>query len=285
MYYKTKELAKILGVSEGTIKNWSRKNLISSHRTIGGHRRFSLIDVIKFIKENNIKDIAGFYKIKLDILNHILREDYQNLSDILLEYILKRESSEVEDFLKILLFSIGIYKTFDIIVSRSLNKLGILWETKKIGIDEEHIASSKLIEAIINLKDIFKSEKKINTKIILSSLEGDIHEIPLRTLDFILNYEGFKVIYVGINTPSEEILKTIKREKPKFLVISSVFVIDKRKFEKSIKFLEKSCNEISCILLIGGPIYGEKPKLEKKIYTSYEELISDIKKHIKRRKR
>ncbi|MCS7244909.1 MAG: helix-turn-helix domain-containing protein [candidate division WOR-3 bacterium] len=281
MYYKTKEIAKILGVSEGTIKNWSRKNLIQSHRTIGGHRRFSLLDVIKFIKENNIKDIAGFYKIKLDILNYILKEDYQNLSDILLTYILREEANEVEDFLKILLFSIGIYKTFDIIVSRSLNKLGKFSEARKIGIDEEHIASSKLIEAIINLKNIFKSKKNINTKVILSSLEGDIHEIPLRILDFILNYEGFKVIYVGINTPYEEILKTIKREKPKFLVISSVFVLDRRKFEKSIKFLEESCEEISCILLIGGPIYGEKPKIEKKIYTTYEQLINDIKRRKK----
>lgn len=286
MFLKTKDIAKILGVSEATIKNWSREGLLKFHKTIGGHRRFPIEEVIKFIKENKITDLAGFSNADVNTLTYIIFEDYEELSKQLLDYMLKRSQKEVENLIKIILFSFGIVKAFDLIISKSLFELGMLWEKGEISVDQEHIASSKVIESIINLKNLFEPKRKRKIKFIITSLEGDIHEIPLRIIDFILTYEGYDVIYVGANTPYSDIIKAIEREKPKFLIISAVYITDKKKFEKSINILDKNCKEINCILFIGGPMYGKKPNLRRKIYTSYGELLKDIKNQIyKRRKR
>jgi len=286
MFLKTKDLAKILGVSEATIKNWSREGLLKFHKTIGGHRRFPIEEIVKFIKDNKIIDLAGFSNADVNTLTYIIFEDYEKLSKELLNYMLNKSQKEVENLLKIILFSFGVIKAFDLIISKSLFELGLLWEKGEISVDQEHIASSKIIESIINLKNLFETKKKRKIKFVITSLEGDIHEIPLRIIDFILTYEGYNVIYVGANTPYSDIIKTIEREKPKFLIISAVYIVDKRKFEKSIEILDKSCKEINCILFIGGPMYGKKPNLNKKIYTSYRELLKDIKKQLyKRRKR
>jgi excisionase family DNA binding protein len=286
MFLKTKDLAKILGVSEATIKNWSREGLLKFHKTIGGHRRFPIEEIVKFIKDNKIIDLAGFSNADVNTLTYIIFEDYEELSKELLNYMLNKSQKEVENLLKIILFSFGVIKAFDLIVSKSLSELGLLSEKGEISVDQEHIASSKIIESIINLKNLFEAKKKKKIKLVITSLEGDIHEIPLRIIDFILTYEGYNVIYVGANTPYADIIKTIEREKPNFLIISAVYIIDKRKFEKSIEILDKSCKEINCILFIGGPMYGKKPNLNRKIYTSYKELLKDIKNQLyKRRKR
>ncbi len=286
MFLKTRDIAKILGVSEATIKNWSREGLLKFHKTIGGHRRFPIEEIVKFIKENKIIDIAGFSSADVNTLTYIIFEDYEELSKKLLDYMLNKSQKEVENLLKIILFSFGVVKAFDLIISKSLFELGLLWEKGEISVDQEHIASSKIIESIINLKSLFSARKKKKIKLMITSLYGDIHEIPLRIIDFILTYEGYNVIYVGVNTPYCDIIKAIKREKPKFLIISAVYIVDKRKFEKHINILDKNCKDINCILFIGGPMYGEKPNLNRKVYTSYVELLKDIKTQIyKRRKR
>lgn len=285
MFLKTKELAKILGVSEATIKNWSREGLLKFHKTIGGHRRFPIEEILKFIKENKITDLAGFSNADVNTLTYIIFEDYEQLSKQLLDYMLNRSQKEVENLIKIILFSFGVIEAFDLIISKSLFELGILWEKGEISVDQEHIASSKVIESIINLKNLFSFKKKKKIKFMITSLEGDIHEIPLRIIDFILNYEGYDVVYIGSNTPYSDIIKAIEREKPKFLIISAVYVVDNKKFEKSINILDESCNKINCILFLGGPMYGKKPNLNRKIYTSYGELLKDIKKQIYKRRR
>ncbi len=179
------------------------EELLRTYRTVGRHRRFAITDVIKFIKENNINDAAGFSKADANTLNAILFEDYEKLSDIILESALNRDVEDVKNILQTSLFSLGIYKTFDIVLSRALYKLDLLWESGKIGVDEEHIASSKVAESIIDLKDMFKSENKNDVKVLIASLEG------------------FDIIYVGPNTPYTDLVKAMEHEKPKFLVISA----------------------------------------------------------------
>lgn len=46
--YSTRELAQLWNVSETTIKRWSSSKELSCLKTPGGHRRFSLNDIIKF---------------------------------------------------------------------------------------------------------------------------------------------------------------------------------------------------------------------------------------------
>ncbi len=145
------------------------EELLRTYRTVGRHRRFAITDVIKFIKENNINDAAGFSKADANTLNAILFEDYEKLSDIILESALNRDVEDVKNILQTSLFSLGIYKTFDIVLSRALYKLGLLWESGKIGVDEEHIASFKVAESIIDLKDMFKSENKNDVKVLIAS--------------------------------------------------------------------------------------------------------------------
>lgn len=49
--------AKMLGVAQGTLRNWDRTGMLKSVKTIGGHRRYRLSDLEKFQKgEMCLKD-------------------------------------------------------------------------------------------------------------------------------------------------------------------------------------------------------------------------------------
>ena len=46
--YSTKQLAKMWDVSESTIKRWADAGMLKCRKTIGGHRKFELEDIIEF---------------------------------------------------------------------------------------------------------------------------------------------------------------------------------------------------------------------------------------------
>src|SRR5207253_3107694 len=46
--YSTKELAEMWDVSESTVKRWADAGALPCRKTVGGHRKFELDDVIEF---------------------------------------------------------------------------------------------------------------------------------------------------------------------------------------------------------------------------------------------
>src|ERR1051325_466043 len=51
----TKAVAKLLRVSEATVKRWADSGLLQSEKTVGGHRRFSLNAVAHLRRELGIQ--------------------------------------------------------------------------------------------------------------------------------------------------------------------------------------------------------------------------------------
>ena len=49
-------VAKMLGITTATLRNWDRKGQLKSLRTVGGHRRYRLSDIEK-LQDGNRQEI------------------------------------------------------------------------------------------------------------------------------------------------------------------------------------------------------------------------------------
>jgi len=58
-YLSTSQAAKICNVTRHTIINWVNWGKIKSNKTVGGHRRILKEDLVRFIKDNKIVEIAN----------------------------------------------------------------------------------------------------------------------------------------------------------------------------------------------------------------------------------
>jgi excisionase family DNA binding protein len=63
-YYSTKDLAKLLGIGDATVKRWADLGEIPCSKTVGGHRRFTLETVKQVAARLNTR-IPGVF-LKLD---------------------------------------------------------------------------------------------------------------------------------------------------------------------------------------------------------------------------
>src|SRR5215210_2150435 len=53
-FLTTRQLARLWLVSEATIKRWADTGQLTSSRTVGGHRRFPVAEVMRFQTERNL---------------------------------------------------------------------------------------------------------------------------------------------------------------------------------------------------------------------------------------
>ncbi|MBN1408106.1 MAG: helix-turn-helix domain-containing protein, partial [Calditrichaceae bacterium] len=83
-YYNSIEAAKILGVNVSTIKRWTDSGRLECIRTAGGHRKFIMSQLSKFLDENRKKmsKINLFpldNKTDLALSEHILKGNFSYL--------------------------------------------------------------------------------------------------------------------------------------------------------------------------------------------------------------
>ena len=51
----TKHVARLLNVSEATVKRWAHEGVLRSEKTVGGHRRFGIESIAQLRRERNLQ--------------------------------------------------------------------------------------------------------------------------------------------------------------------------------------------------------------------------------------
>lgn len=163
-FFSTKELSELCAVGETTVKRWSNMGLIKHHKTLGGHRKFKLEDVLEFISKNNIEippaqlerlNLEKNYAESIDISSEILlvRGDVESLANKLTELLLAFRKKEVEALLsKAIEQGISFATLFDKMIAPAMHRIGDLWAAKKLGVGEEHIITNIMIESVLAMK-------------------------------------------------------------------------------------------------------------------------------------
>ena len=138
----------------------------------------------------------------------------------------------------------------------------------------EHVRTSivrSVIEClyphVINLK---KQAVSANKKVVLACPEKEYHEIGLRMIDDFFNILGYKTIFVGTNTPKNQVLSAVLRMRPDYLAVSVTdyyLLFETQKMIQNVKSVFKDLKIIvggiafkgnfSSIEKIGGDIYLE----------------------------
>lgn len=194
-FFSTRELSELCAVGETTVKRWANMGLIKYHKTIGGHRKFKLDDVLDFIDKNHIrvsseqlerlqvqKRNADAIDLNTEIL--LVRGDVSALAEKLTEHLLEFKKHEVEALLSKAIERIPSFSViFDNMIAPAMHRIGNLWCEKKLSISDEHIITNMIVEAILRTKARFETslreEQERNVPaltLLYTNTEGNAHD-------------------------------------------------------------------------------------------------------------
>ncbi len=106
------------------------------------------------------------------------------------------------------------------ILAESMRRVGELWHTMQITVDEEHYCTSVTQMVMSQLYPIiFESERK--NKLILCACPGrELHEMGARMLTDVFENEGWDSMYLGAAVPVDALLSSIRENHPDLLALA-----------------------------------------------------------------
>lgn len=255
----TADVASLFNVTETTVKRWADEGLLKCQKTPGGHRKFDTRHIAEF------SDTFGFSPtatLTLDDRHEdrdtlqvaILARDFAKISEAYVQRALADEGPGLRDFLSYLYqHNIHLWEIFDHVIRPGMTSIGEGWKRGEIGIGIEHRSSQRTLEALSQLKGQVHM-KPSNGHVALCACPDEVqHEIGLRCASLCLEAEGWKVHYLGPNTPVEAILEAQAKIRPSLICLSISMVETEKPITARIRKIYRAASERSARLVIGGP--------------------------------
>lgn len=134
-----------------------------------------------------------------------------------------------------------------------MNIIGKRFEVKEYFLSELIMAGEMFREAqeIIG-PHITKGDVKAPGKIVIGTVEGDLHDIGKNIVVVLLLAEGFEVTDLGVNVPSNVFIDAVRRNKPDLLGLSALLRATVPQMSVINKELEKEGLRNEVKVIVGG---------------------------------
>jgi excisionase family DNA binding protein len=257
-YLNSEDAARILGVNVSSIKRWTDSGKLECIQTDGGHRKFQLSHLSKFL-ENHKKQSskAHVFPIEndadLQISHHILKGNFNFLIDHVYLHALNGNRQDIQKVLNGLYLSqYPLHQIYDRLITPVLHHLGEMWENGTILVNEEHIASQCLRDCIIRLQGIIHLPKTGDQVAICINPYNELHDIALKMVENILESRGFRTYFSGQLTPVLKLDELSDRIKPQRLYLGSTVISDPDREQQEVDQIFDLCKSRNIDVYLGG---------------------------------
>ncbi|KNZ69920.1 cobalamin B12-binding domain-containing protein [Thermincola ferriacetica] len=131
--------------------------------------------------------------------------------------------------------------------------VGDLFEKGEYFVGDLIFAGELLTAAIDTLKPVLGGEKasKIG-KIVLGTVEGDLHDIGKNIFASMAEAAGFEVYDLGIDVPADKFVEKVKEIKPQILGMSGVLTLALDAMKKTVDAVKEAGLRDDIKIIIGG---------------------------------
>lgn len=197
---------------------------------------------------------------KTGIKKEIFEPESKNPEKALYEAITSGNKKKAEEMAKVLLDHKEPYAIVEEIISPAMKETGELFAAKKIFLPQVLMTAEAVKKAFEVLKpEILKrSHSASKAKVVLATVEGDVHDIGKSIVGAILEANGYEVYDLGVDVRVEDLLKQIEELKPEVVGLSCLMTTTLASLERTVKEIKKKFDGI--IVAVGGAIVTEEVK-------------------------
>ncbi len=220
--YSIKDLEHLTGIKAHTIRIWEKRyGIIQPERTETNIRYYCDEDVRRLINISilnqhgfKISHIARFSDVEIkEKVLYLTKDSCQDEAQIkaLTVAMINLDENRFNEILSRAIIARGFEDAFMNIVFPFLNRIGVLWQTGAINPGQEHFIANLIRQKIIANIDAQNATKHSNSKrFILFLPEGELHELGLLFIAFLIKNRGHELLYLGQHTPLESVAEDEK---------------------------------------------------------------------------
>ncbi|WP_288370425.1 MerR family transcriptional regulator [uncultured Algoriphagus sp.] len=285
--YSIKDLEQLSGIKAHTLRIWEQRyNLLSPKRTDTNIRYYDDAD-LKLILNVALLNDNGFKISKIASMEHQeLRDEVMKLTDRSLTHddqihaltisMIEMDEERFDKILSSNILKLGFEQTMLNIIYPFMSKIGVLWQTGAINPAQEHFISNLVRQKLIVAID-GQVTNGGGKKFLLYLPAGELHEISLLFACYLIKSKGHKVIYLGQNTPNEDLNSVYAMHQPDYLMTVVTTSPSAEQIQEYLDNLSERFSEAK-ILVSGYQVIGQDLRLPSNV----EQLnyIRDIKERL-----
>jgi DNA-binding transcriptional MerR regulator len=246
------ELSRRSGVSPELLRAWERRyDLLRPRRSAGGTRLYAPADLerVRAMQRHLADGLAAAEAAALASRSAEPAPSASALDDLRRELELAMLAFD-EPPAQAIIDSLLAAATLDTVLSKVLvpylHDLGEGWERGEVSIAQEHFASSVLRGRLLGLARGW--DRGLGPRVLLACAPGEQHDLGLICFGLALRERGWRIGYLGADTPIESVASASLAFAPEFVVVSAVTAERFRANANELRELAKA----TCLCLGGA---------------------------------
>jgi DNA-binding transcriptional MerR regulator/methylmalonyl-CoA mutase cobalamin-binding subunit len=257
------ELSRRTGVAPDTLRAWERRyGLLRPDRSEGGFRLYGLEDeqrvqAMKALIDSGVS-AAESARLAASGVSDVVPPTAAGETSLksggsrLREALEQFDEAAAHTILDAALTRLSVDGVADQVVLPAIREIGRRWESGEISVAQEHFATGLLRERMLALGRNWGAG--VGPRALLACPPGERHDLGLVAFGVVLRDRGWRVTYLGPDTPIETIARTATDLRPAAIVLVA---LDAERFEAVADRIAALAREAP--VLIGGE--GASPEL------------------------
>jgi methanogenic corrinoid protein MtbC1 len=154
---------------------------------------------------------------------------------------------------------------FEQILAPAQHRLGWMWHQGEISVADEHFGSATTQSVMSQLRPHFQRLPSKGRSVVATSTAGDLHEIGLRMVADLFEIDGWKVTFLGANTPVADVVELLERRRFDLLALSVGTALTLRDAGELIEAIRGTSATAPTKVLIGGPPFRVVPEIWREL--------------------
>ncbi|HEX8361138.1 MAG TPA: MerR family transcriptional regulator [Longimicrobium sp.] len=228
MTYRIKRVAHLTGINPATLRAWERRyQLLTPRRSAAGYRLYSDEDISILSRIKRLIDEGLSIGEALERVRHssmplaahadagLVHEVRDEILDALLTMDRPRAQASWER-----LESLSSLRRVDEVLMPVLREVGERWARGEIGVADEHYATAFAREKLAAIFEELDAGSVGGPLALCAGLPAEEHELGLMAAALHLLDAGWRVIYLGVNVPLDEIGRVAAERRPAMICTS-----------------------------------------------------------------
>jgi MerR family transcriptional regulator, light-induced transcriptional regulator len=224
-YVRIGELSRRAGVSTDLLRAWERRyGLLRPTRSEGGFRLYSPQDEqrVALMRDHLERGLSAAQAARL-ILDETERRPDQSPAlargaESLRQALDALDESAAHTALDTLLANLSLETVLGEVVMPYLHELGERWERGEASVADEHFASNLLRGRLLGLARGW--DRGLGPRALLACAPGEQHDLALIVFGLALRERGWRITYLGPDTPIDSLENAARTLEPAAVVIA-----------------------------------------------------------------
>lgn len=153
------------------------------------------------------------------------------------------------------------------IIQPAQYEIGRLWQENRISVAQEHLATAISQLALSHLYRHLPRDPSNGKVVMVSCVEGELHEVGARMASDFLEMAGFDVRFLGANVPTGHLLRMVREQTPDLLALSVTMSYHLPALRSAVSEVRATFPELH--VAVGGLAFTWAPGLENDLNVSF----------------